>query len=83
LLGEEVEGLAHYWRDLVRLLEIYGHSTRGGWAKIPRIRRAMADPVYNEYITKRERPKQTAPRSGQPGLPFPDPPADANDADDR
>ncbi len=82
-LGNSAEGLAPYWRDLVRLLEIYAHSKRKEYAKISRIRRTMSTPVYKEYVTRRERPRRTAPRSGQPGLPFADLPADPSDDEDR
>ncbi len=82
-IGDSMKGLTPYWRDLVRLLEIYGHSKRKEYAKISRIRRAMSDPVYKEYITRREGPKRTAPRSGQPGLPFTDLPADGSDEEER
>jgi thymidylate synthase len=81
-LDSSVNGLPPFWRDIVRLLEIYGLSTRREGKKIPKIRRSMADSVYKEYITKREPPRQTAPRSGQPSLPFKDPPEDGADSDD-
>ena len=74
--------LAPFWRDLVRLLEIYGYIRRDERDKIPKVRRAMANPVYKEYITRREPPRQTVSRSGQPSLPFTELPAGENDAND-
>ncbi len=65
-----MRALPPYWRDIVRLLEIFAHSKRGERDAIRRIRRAMVHPVYKEYITKRERAGRTVPRSGQPSLPF-------------
>jgi thymidylate synthase len=56
--GEQVEGLPPYWRDIVRLLEIYGHRKRKEYAKIRSIGQAMAHPVYKEYINPRERPNR-------------------------
>ena len=82
-LDDSVEQLAPYWRDLVHLLEIYGLWKRKEGAKIPKIRRAMADPVYKEYITRREPPKRSVPRSGQPGLPFTESPTDEGDDEQR
>ena len=82
-LDDSVEQLRACWRDLVHLLEIYGLWKRKEGAKIPKIRRAMADPVYKEYITRREPPKRSVPRSGQPGLPFTESPTDEGDDEER
>jgi thymidylate synthase len=82
-LAASVEELEPYWRDIIRLLEIYGHWTRKETAKIPRLRRAMADPVYKEYITRREPPKRSAPRSGQSNLPFIEAESEVSGEEDR
>lgn len=82
-LDDSVKALPSYWRDIVRLLEIFGHSKRGERDAIPRIRRAMADPVYKEYITKRERPRRTVPRAAQPNLPFVNAQAEEDRDDER
>ena len=82
-LDDFVEELPPYWRNLVRLLEIFGHWKRRENAKIPKIRRAVSDPVYMEYMTRREPPKRSTPRSGQPGLPFSEAPVDEGDDEGR
>jgi thymidylate synthase len=82
-LDDSVRALPPYWRDIVRLLEIFGHIKRGERDAIPRIRRAMADPVYKEYITRRERPKRTVPRAAQPSLPFVETQAEEDGEEER
>ena len=82
-LDDSVGALPPYWRDIVRLLEIFGHIKRGERDAIPRIRRAMADPVYIEYISRRERPRRTVPRSAQPSLPFVEVQAEEGGEEDR
>ncbi len=46
-----------YWKDLVRLLQVYKHSKSGDVEIIPRLKNEMAHPVYREYINSRERMK--------------------------
>jgi thymidylate synthase len=44
-----------YWRDLVRLLQIYHSSETGDSSEVRRLRRAMSTDVFNIYIEKRHR----------------------------
>jgi thymidylate synthase len=82
-LEDSVEQLSPYWRDLIRLLEIYGLWKRKEGAKIPKIKGSMANPVYKEYITRREPPRRTIPRSGQAELPFAESPKDEDNDEER
>src|SRR5260370_19410916 len=71
--GEAVERVDPYWQDLVRLVQIFRHFSKGESREISKLRKKMASPVYDAYITKKEKPKRTVPRSGQPDLRFIDP----------
>ncbi len=64
----QIESLDPYWHDLIRLLEVFASTKNGNRSKISRIRRQMSSAVYKEYISKREKPTRTAPRTGQPTL---------------
>jgi thymidylate synthase len=77
-----VNDLDGYWQDLVRLLQIYRHSTRKELKEITQLRKLMTNPVYSEYIVKKEKGKRTVPRSGQPEL-FGDSTADPESDDAR
>ncbi|MHB8482189.1 MAG: thymidylate synthase [Nitrospiria bacterium] len=46
-----------YWRDLVRLLQIYWHSKKGESNEIVRLKNKMSVDIYDPYIEKK---KQTA-----------------------
>jgi thymidylate synthase len=70
---KSVESLDPYWRDLVRLLQVFRACNGGDRRQLPALRRKMTCRVFDEYITSRERPGKTAPRSGQPSLLFSDP----------
>jgi len=69
-LDASVRTLQPYWRDIVRLLEIFGHSKRNEHEAIPRIRRTMAHSIYKEYITRREKPKRTVSQLAQANIPI-------------
>jgi thymidylate synthase len=60
-----LDGLDPYWQDLGRLLEVYRCFQDGNNKEITRIRKKMASPVYDQYITKKVRASRTVPRSGQ------------------
>ncbi len=53
-LDTEVESLDPYWRDLVRLLMVFGHFKRGETEAISRIKLEMQNRVYVEYIAMKE-----------------------------
>jgi thymidylate synthase len=63
-----VDSLDPYWQDLGRLLQVYRCFQDGNNRKISQIRRKMASPVYDQYITKKVRATRSVPRSGQPEL---------------
>jgi len=44
-----------YWGDLIRLLQIYRCSKDGDSRQISKLKKRMSTPVYEPYITKRER----------------------------
>jgi thymidylate synthase len=60
-----LDGLDPYWQDLGRLLQVYRCFQDGNNREIARIRKKMASPVYDQYITKKVRTPRTVPRSGQ------------------
>jgi thymidylate synthase len=43
-------GLDPYWEDIVRLLQIYGHSKRGEGREITVLKKAMSVNIYDPYI---------------------------------
>jgi thymidylate synthase len=60
-----LDGLDPYWQDLGRLLQVYRCFQDGNNREIARIRKKMASPVYDQYITKKVRAPRSVPRSGQ------------------
>jgi thymidylate synthase len=60
-----LSGLDEYWRDLVRLLEVFTCVKKKKPQEIVRIKGQMRSHVYKEYIAQKAKPKQTLPRSGQ------------------
>jgi thymidylate synthase len=63
-----LDGLDPYWQDLARLLQVYRCFQDGNKSDITRIRKKMASPVYDQYITKKVRAALSVPPSGQPEL---------------
>jgi|SRR5689334_1971141 len=51
-------GFESYWRDIVRLLQIYGSYKNKRNKEIARLKKEMSNPVYNTYIDKKERESQ-------------------------
>jgi len=60
-----LDGLEPYWQDLGRLLQVYRCFQDGNNREIARIRKKMASPVYDQYITKKVRGVRSVPQSGQ------------------
>lgn len=60
-----LNGLDPYWQDLGRLLQVYRCFQDGNHKEIARIRKKMASPVYDQYITNKVRAPRSVPRSGQ------------------
>jgi len=63
-----LNGLDPYWQDLGRLLQVYRFFQDGNAKGINQIRKKMASPVYDQYITKKVRAPRNVPQSGQPEL---------------
>ena len=57
-----------YWQDLGRLLQVYRCFQDGRTRVITRIRKNMASPVYDQYITHKVRTPMSVPQTGQPEL---------------
>ena len=51
---EEVNSLHNYWRDLIRILLVFGHSKTKSYDAIAAIRSQMSCSYYAEYIVARE-----------------------------
>ena len=60
-----LSGLDDYWRDLVRLLQVFTYDKNDKRQEIARIKGEMKSHVYREYIAQKAKPKRTLPRSGQ------------------
>jgi thymidylate synthase len=63
-----LNGLDPYWQDLGRLLQVYRFFQDRNAKGISQIRKKMASPVYDQYITKKARTPRSVPISGQPEL---------------
>lgn len=53
----DVEGsdLASYWKDLIRLLQVFRHYKNGERAKIARVMSRMSSPIFIPYIEQKRR----------------------------
>ena len=60
--------LPDYWRDLVRLLQVYTYSFHKRSSEVTAIMKEMASPLYKKYIVQKAKPKKTVPKSQQPLL---------------
>ena len=66
-------GIAPYWQDLVRLLQIFRHFRNGERREITRLKKAMASDVFAPYIEQKRRTAKRRPRNnvkGQLRFPF-------------
>jgi len=64
-------GLNDYWRDIVRLLQVYRAYKEKNAQEIDRLKSEMSDSVYNAYIDRKERDLRKAaarPRPSQKPL---------------
>ncbi len=62
------DGLDDYWKDLVRLLQVFTYFKKMKLDEISRIKSEMKNRVYKAYIAQKAKPKRTSPKSGQPVL---------------
>lgn len=68
-VSSAVRKLNPYWRDLVKLLQIFAAS--GDCAKIRRLKASLTFPGYFVYVDKRKRMKRRPPQQPrEPRLPF-------------
>jgi thymidylate synthase len=72
-LNAEKLAVSPYWRDLIRLLQIYRHFQDGDGNKIARVNKTMSSDVFGPYIEQKRRTAiKRAPSEvkGQLRLPF-------------
>jgi len=65
-----LDRLGDYWGDLARLLQVHFLYKEKKSSEIDDIKGKMSSAVYREYISQKAKPKRSAPKSGQPALPF-------------
>ena len=60
--------LSDYWKDLIRLLQVYRYAREHRRGAITRLTTEMVNQVYREYLIQKAKPKLTTPKSGQRAL---------------